>query len=62
MRLESIRALVSERIIAIEFIGTQDNIADPLNKGLEHALVLNSRLGMGLKTHIDLSTAGTQYT
>ncbi|KAL8125169.1 hypothetical protein AgCh_012735 [Apium graveolens] len=27
----------AEWIIAIEFIGTQDNIADPLTKGLEHA-------------------------
>ena len=63
VRLKSIRALVYERIIAIEFIGTQDNIADPLTKGLEHAVVLiKSRLGMGLTTHIDSSTAGTQYT
>ncbi|KAL8089478.1 hypothetical protein AgCh_039085 [Apium graveolens] len=37
VRLKSVRGLVSDRIIAIEFIGTQDNIADPLNKGLEHA-------------------------
>ena len=62
VRLKSIRALMSEKIIAIEFIGTQDNIADPLTKGLEHAVVLKSRLGMGLTTHIDSSTAGTQYT
>ena len=46
VKFKSIRALVSERIIAIEFIGTQDNIADPLTKGLEHAVVLKSRLGM----------------
>ena len=62
VRLKSIRALVSERIIAIEFIGTQDNIVDPLTKGLEHAVVLKSRLGMRLTTHIDSSIAGTQYT
>ena len=62
VRLKSIRALVSERIIAIEFIGTQDNIVDPLTKGLEHAVVLKSRLRMGLTTHIDSSTAGIQYT
>ncbi|KAL8134988.1 hypothetical protein AgCh_009856 [Apium graveolens] len=59
VRLKSIRGLVSDRIIAIEFIETQDNIADPLTKGIEHAIVLKSRLGMrlanrglGLTTHI----------
>ncbi|KAL8120812.1 hypothetical protein AgCh_017845 [Apium graveolens] len=48
VRLKSIRGLLSDRIIAIEFIGTQDNIADPLTKGIEHAIVLKSRLGMRL--------------
>jgi hypothetical protein len=62
VRLKSIRGLVSDRIIAIEFIGTQNNIADPLTKGLEPAVVLKSRLGMGLSTHHNLSTVGTQYT
>ncbi|KAL8088682.1 hypothetical protein AgCh_038452 [Apium graveolens] len=62
VRLKSIRGLVSDRIIAIEFIGTQDNIADPLTKGIEHAIVLKSRLGMGLVTHHNSSTEGTQYT
>ena len=62
VRLKSIRGLVSERIIAVEFIGTQDNIADPLTKGLQHAVVLKSRLGMGLIAHNDSSAAGTQYT
>ena len=62
VRLKSIRGLVSDRIIAIEFIRTQNNIADPLTKGLEHVVVLKSRLGMGLITHHNSSTAGTQYT
>ena len=62
VRLKSIRGLVSDRVMAIEFIGTQDNIADPLTKGLEHAVVLKSRLGMRLTTHFESSTAGTQYT
>ena len=62
VRLKSIRGLVSDRIIAVEFIGTQDNTADPLTKGLEHAVVLKSRLGMGLTTHNCSSTVGTQYT
>ncbi|KAL8124691.1 hypothetical protein AgCh_012369 [Apium graveolens] len=62
VRLKSIRGLVTDRIIAIEFIGTQNNIADPLTKGLEPAVVLKSRLGMGLSTHHNSSTVGTQYT
>ncbi|KAL8103795.1 hypothetical protein AgCh_028119 [Apium graveolens] len=39
VRLKSIRGFVSDRIIAIEFIGTQNNIADPLTKGLEPAIL-----------------------
>ena len=62
VRLKSIRGIMSDRVIAVEFIGTQDNLADPLTKGLEHAVVLKSRLGMGLITHHDSSTVGTQYT
>ena len=62
VRLKSVRGLVSDRTIAIKFIGTQNNIADPLTKGLEHVVVLKSRLGMGLITHHGSSTAGTQYT
>ncbi|KAL8146990.1 hypothetical protein AgCh_004635 [Apium graveolens] len=59
VRLKSIRGVVSDRIIAIEFKGTQDNIADPLTKGLEHAIVLESRLGIGLIDTIafDLSSS-----
>jgi hypothetical protein len=53
---------MSDRIIGVEFIGTQENLADPLTKGLEHAVVLKSRLGMGLIAHNDSSTTGTQYT
>ena len=62
VRLKSIRALVSERIIALEFIETMDFKADPLSKGLEHAVVLKWRLGMRLITYIDSSIAGTRYT
>ena len=53
---------MSDQTIAIEFIGTQDNIADPLTKGLEHAFVLKSKLGMELIIHHYSSTVGTQYT
>ncbi|KAL8098055.1 hypothetical protein AgCh_030987 [Apium graveolens] len=48
LRLKSIRGLVSNTIIDVEFIGTQDNLTDPLTKGLEHAVVLQCRLGMRL--------------
>ena len=34
VRLKSIRALVSDRVIGIDFVGTKDNVADPLTKGL----------------------------
>ncbi|KAL2252641.1 UNVERIFIED_CONTAM: Retrovirus-related Pol polyprotein from transposon TNT 1-94 [Sesamum indicum] len=51
VRLKSIRALVSNRVIGIDFVGTKDNVADPLTKGLNLSQVHKSRLGMGLKTH-----------
>ncbi|KAL0298493.1 UNVERIFIED_CONTAM: Retrovirus-related Pol polyprotein from transposon TNT 1-94 [Sesamum radiatum] len=51
VRLKSIRALVSNRVIGIDFVGTKDNVADPLTKGLDMSQVNKSRLGMGLKTH-----------
>ncbi|KAL0302303.1 UNVERIFIED_CONTAM: Retrovirus-related Pol polyprotein from transposon TNT 1-94 [Sesamum calycinum] len=51
VRLKSIRALVSDRVIVIDFVGTKDNVADPLTKGLDLSQVNKSRLGMGLKTH-----------
>jgi hypothetical protein len=46
--LKSIRDLVSQKVIAVDYVGTKDNTADPLTKGLELALVLKFRLGMGL--------------
>ena len=47
-------------IIAVNFIGTKDNIADPLTKGLALALVQKSRLGMGLKPTRDSQAAAIQ--
>ncbi|KAL0307263.1 UNVERIFIED_CONTAM: Retrovirus-related Pol polyprotein from transposon TNT 1-94 [Sesamum radiatum] len=35
VRLKSIRALVSDRVIGIDFVGTKNNVADPLTKGLD---------------------------
>ncbi|KAL0309013.1 UNVERIFIED_CONTAM: Retrovirus-related Pol polyprotein from transposon RE2 [Sesamum radiatum] len=51
VRLKSIKALVSDRVIGIDFVGTKDNVVDPLTKGLDLSQVHKSRLGMGLKTH-----------
>ncbi|KAL0370024.1 UNVERIFIED_CONTAM: Retrovirus-related Pol polyprotein from transposon TNT 1-94 [Sesamum angustifolium] len=51
VRLKSIRALVSDRVIGIDFVGTKDNVADPLTKGLDLSQVNKSRLWIGLKTH-----------
>ena len=62
VRVKSIRGFVFDRVIAIEFIGTQDNTVDHLIKGVELDVVLNTRLGMGLISHHDISTAGIQYT
>ncbi|KAL8089895.1 hypothetical protein AgCh_039379 [Apium graveolens] len=61
--LKSIRGLMSDRIIAIEFIGSQVNIDDPPTKGLDHDVVLKSRLGMGLVTRKpDLSNGSGHVT
>ncbi|KAL0387826.1 UNVERIFIED_CONTAM: Retrovirus-related Pol polyprotein from transposon TNT 1-94, partial [Sesamum radiatum] len=62
VRLKSIRALVSDRVIGIDFVGTKDNVADPLTKGLDLSQVNKSRLGMGLKTINDITTMATQPT
>ncbi|KAL2231172.1 UNVERIFIED_CONTAM: Retrovirus-related Pol polyprotein from transposon TNT 1-94 [Sesamum indicum] len=51
VRLKSIRELVSDRVMGIDFVRTKDNVADPLTKGLNLSQVHKSRLGMGLKTH-----------
>ncbi|KAL2252268.1 UNVERIFIED_CONTAM: Retrovirus-related Pol polyprotein from transposon TNT 1-94, partial [Sesamum indicum] len=51
VRLKSIRALVSDRVIGIDFVATKDNVADPLTKGLNLSQVHKSRLEMRLKTY-----------
>jgi hypothetical protein len=48
IRLKSVRDLVSRKVIAVDYVGTKDNTADPLTKALELALVQKSRVGMGL--------------
>ncbi|KAL0391197.1 UNVERIFIED_CONTAM: Retrovirus-related Pol polyprotein from transposon TNT 1-94 [Sesamum calycinum] len=51
VRLKSIRALVSDRVIGINSVGTKDNVADPLTKGLDLSQVNKFRLGMRLETN-----------
>lgn len=58
VKLNFIRDLLSNRVIALEFIRTQENIADPLTKGFDHAIVLKSSLRMGLITYNDSSVMG----
>ncbi|KAL0428229.1 UNVERIFIED_CONTAM: Retrovirus-related Pol polyprotein from transposon TNT 1-94 [Sesamum latifolium] len=48
-KLKSIRAFVSERVIRIDFVGTKDNVVDPLTKGLDLSQVYKFKLGIGLK-------------
>ena len=48
-RHNTVRQLLSNGIISIEYVKSKDNIADPLTKGLVKELVGNSSRGMGLK-------------
>ncbi|GJS40804.1 zinc finger, CCHC-type containing protein [Tanacetum coccineum] len=44
-----IRELITNRVISIEFVRSQQNLADHLTKGLTRDLVIKSAEGMGLK-------------
>ncbi|GJY08243.1 retrovirus-related pol polyprotein from transposon TNT 1-94 [Tanacetum coccineum] len=48
-RYNSMRQLLSTRVISIDYVKLKDNIADPLTKGLRRELVNKSSKGMGLK-------------
>ncbi|GJS74160.1 zinc finger, CCHC-type containing protein [Tanacetum coccineum] len=45
-----IRELITNRVVSIEFVRSQQNLADHLMKGLARYLVIKSAEGMGLKT------------
>ena len=45
----TVRQLLSNGIISIEYVKSKDNIADPLTKGLAWELIENSSREMGLK-------------
>ena len=48
-RHNTIRQLLSTRVISLDYVKSKDNIADPLTKGLNIELVENSLRGMRLK-------------
>ena len=49
-RHNAIRQLLSTEIISIDYMKSNDNIADPLTKGLNRELVEKSLRGMRLKS------------
>ena len=49
VRHKSIRNLISHGVISLDFVRSENNIADPLTKGLTRPQVLESSRGMGLK-------------
>ncbi|GKA43057.1 zinc finger, CCHC-type containing protein [Tanacetum coccineum] len=49
VRHSMIRELITNEVISIEFVRSQQNLADHLTKGLARDLVLKSAEGMGLK-------------
>ena len=48
-RHNSIRQLLSNGVVSIDYVKSKDNIADPLTKGLNRVLVETSSKGMGLR-------------
>ena len=60
-RHNTIRQLLSTRVISLDYVKSKDNIADPLTKGLNIELVENSLRGMRLKLIKELvNTMDTQ--
>ena len=52
VRHKSIRNLISHGVISLDFVGLENNITDPLTKGLMSQQVLESSRGMRLKSII----------
>ena len=49
IRHNSIKQLLSQGVVALDFVRSEKNIADPFTKGLARRLVIESSRGMGLK-------------
>lgn len=45
----SVRQLIPNGIITIDFVRSNDNLADPLTKGLSRDIIYKTSRGMGLK-------------
>nr|GEV90832.1 zinc finger, CCHC-type [Tanacetum cinerariifolium] len=51
VRHSMIRELITNEVVSIEFVRSQQNLADNLTKGLTRDLVIKSAEGMGLKSN-----------
>ena len=60
VRIKSVRELVSQLVVVVDYVGSKENTTDPLTKGLDKSLVLKSREGMRLKPISSSSTVATQ--
>ena len=49
LRHNTVRQLISNGVISMEFVRSEKNLADLLNKGLTGQLVYDTSRGMGLK-------------
>ncbi|KAK8635371.1 hypothetical protein V6N13_004110 [Hibiscus sabdariffa] len=49
IRHESVRHLIRNGVLSLEYVRSERNLADPLTKGLSRKLVLDSSRGIGLK-------------
>jgi len=58
-RLKSVRKLRSSGVIAVEYIQTAKNLADPSTKGLSRTVIDNASKEMGLRP-IELTSVVTQ--
>lgn len=59
-RHNSIRQLLSNGVVSLDYVKSKDNIADPLTKGLTRELVEKSSRGMGLRPLVILPEWKTQ--
>ncbi|GJS34161.1 hypothetical protein Tco_0532543 [Tanacetum coccineum] len=51
VRHRMIHKLITNRVVSIEFVRSQQNFVDHLTKGLDKDLILKSAEGMGLKSN-----------
>jgi hypothetical protein len=49
IRHSSVRELLKNGVISLQFVRSEKNLADPFTKGLTKKVVLESSRGMGLK-------------